>query len=271
MTSEKEECTVYCYNPLQNQWSTLPPFNFRRFGLGHIEGKLVAVGGVKQRPSRERTNEVYEFIEATGKWKKAYLPMPTARSSTVVFSLESALIVAGGVGERKASENIVEIFKANELQWYRAGKLPIAVHNMSGVLLNTDLYFIGGIRVGATYSQVLRSSVADLIKNAVPAHESSQKADNDIMSPWKALPDIPTNKTAITSLAGLLITLGGEENAIHMYSPSINSWINVGSLPALRLLTTINVLSPTEILMIGGFDGSRDVNTVYKGTLQICT
>ena len=275
VTSEKDECTIYCYDPLQDQWSTLPPFTFRRFGLGHIEGNLVAVGGAKQRPSREQTNEVHMFAGSIGRWKKAYPPMPMARSSPVVFSLEHALIVAGGFSyerERKVFENTVEVYKVKESQWYRASKLPIAEHNMSGVVLNTDLYFTGGIRVGATYSQVLCLSISDLISNAVPVNESTKKVDNNgAISSWKTLPDIPTNKTAITSLAGLLITLGGEKNAIHMYSPSISSWVHVGSLPEPRLLTTISVLSPLEILMIGGFDGSKYVSTVYKGTLQLST
>ena len=73
VTSDKEdECTIYCYDPLQDHWSTLPPFNFRHFGLGHIDGNLIAVGGARQRPSRERTNDLHAFIESTGRWKKAY-------------------------------------------------------------------------------------------------------------------------------------------------------------------------------------------------------
>ena len=280
VTSEKDECTIYCYDSLQDQWSALPPFNFRHFGLGHIEGNLVAVGGAKQRPSRERINDLHVFIESTGRWRKAYPPMPTARSSTVVLSLEHALIVAGGYsrkGERKVSENatgnIVEVFKVKESQWCRANKLPLAVQNMSGVVLNSCVYFTGGIRVGATYSQVVCSSISELMRNAVPANDTHEaNSDVDEHTPlWKMLPDIPTNKTAITSLAGLLITIGGEENTIHMYSPSIDSWVHVGSLPELRLLTTVSVLSPLEILMIGGSDGSKDMNTVYKGTLQLTT
>ena len=273
VTSEGEITTVYCYDPLQDQWSTLPPLNVRQFGLGHVEGKLVTLGGVKLPPSKERTSDVHTFVESTGKWKKAYPPMPTARSSAIVFSLENALVVAGGYsykGGKKVSENIVEVFKVKELQWYRAGKLPVSLQrvHMFGVVLNTELYLIGGLRVGATHSQVLYTSVADLINNAILANLKNDHGDIPLPD-WKTLPDTPTNKSAITSLAGMLITLGGEKNAIHMYSPSVNSWVRVGSLPALRLLTTINVLSPMEILVIGGFDGSKDVNTVYKGTLQL--
>ena len=269
----EEESPLYCYDTLQNEWYTLPALSIRHFGLGHIGDKLVTLGGIKSPPSKERVSDMYTLVENTGKWKKFYSPMPTARSSPVVFSLESALIVAGGYSYRegrKVLENVVEVFKVKESQWYVADELPLSLQrvNMFGTVLNTKLYLIGGIRVGATYSTVLSTSVTDLINNAVPANH---KTSHDDIPPtnWKGLPDTPTNKTAVTSLGGLLITLGGEKNAIHMYSPSIDSWVHIGSLPDLRLLTTVSVLSPMEILMIGGFDGSKDVNTVYKGTLQL--
>ena len=272
-TQAEGESPLYCYDTLQNEWSALPAFNVQHFGLGHIDSKLVTLGGIKSPPSNERVNEVYTFIENTGKWKKVYSPMPTARSSPMVFSLENALIVAGGFSYkegRKVLESVVEVFKLKESQWYRADMLPTSLQrvHMFGTVLNTELYLIGGLQVGATYSKVLSTSVTDLINNAIPANHKTDHGDFP-PTDWKTLPDTPTNKTAVTSVGGLLITLGGEENMIHMYSPSINSWVQVGSLPELRLLTTISALSPMEILMIGGFDGFKDVSTVYKGTLQL--
>ena len=53
-----------------------------------------------------------------------------------------------------------------------------------------------------------------------------------------------------------------------MYSPSTNSWIYISDLPAPRSSTAVAVLSSTELLVIGGYDGGR-VNTVYKGTLTL--
>ena len=271
----EEETPVYCYDLLQNKWSTLPPLNIRRFSPGHIDDKLVTLGGMKLPPSKERVNEMYTFVETTGKWKKVHSPMPTARSSPIVFSLDNALVVAGGYSYkdgRKVVENVVEVFKVKESQWYRANKLPTSLQrvHMFGTVLNNELYLIGGLRVGATYSKVLSTSVTDLINNAVPSNRKTDHGDVDIPpTNWRTLPDTPSNKSAVTSIGGLLITLGGEENTIHMYSPSIDSWVHVGSLPELRLLTTVSVLSPLEILVIGGFDGSKDTNTVYKGTLQL--
>ena len=40
-----DEHIVYCYDPLQDKWTTLPPLSVYYFGLGQVNGKLVVVGG----------------------------------------------------------------------------------------------------------------------------------------------------------------------------------------------------------------------------------
>ena len=286
--AKKDEHDVYCYDTSKNEWSVLPPLDVRLFSLGQIQGRLVAVGGAKARPSRERTNEVRTFVENAGKWKKTYASMPTARSSTVVLSLESLLIVVGGFVYSDESSFAVELFKTSDLQWYicrSSANLPFSSVNASGVLMNANVYMMSGIRIGVDHNNVAYVSVDDLICHAVPANIHSQKhhiidnSKHQSVSLWKMLPETPVNKAAISMLNGSLIAIGGEEgvdskngtSSIHIYSPLINSWINVGSLPGPRLTTTVSVLSPMEIIMIGGFDGTKDVNTVYKGILQLIT
>ena len=41
---------IYCYDPSQDKWTTLPPLpaRYMYFGLGQVSGKLVAVGGMKK-------------------------------------------------------------------------------------------------------------------------------------------------------------------------------------------------------------------------------
>ena len=61
MTDDKDNrYIVYCYDPSQDKWTTLPPLHFRSFDLGQVNGKLVAVGGVKECIA---TNEVYTYDE----------------------------------------------------------------------------------------------------------------------------------------------------------------------------------------------------------------
>ena len=52
---------VFCYDPSEDKWTTLPPLTVRCFGLGQLDGELVAVGGVKKRDS-EVTREVYSMM-----------------------------------------------------------------------------------------------------------------------------------------------------------------------------------------------------------------
>ena len=50
----KDNCyTVYCYDPSQDKWTTLPPLPVKYFDVCRINGKLVAVGRVKRRDGRE--------------------------------------------------------------------------------------------------------------------------------------------------------------------------------------------------------------------------
>jgi N-acetylneuraminic acid mutarotase len=77
-------------------------------------------------------------------------------------------------------------------------------------------------------------------------------------------------------LAGNLLAIGGNETPrkgvvtkeIYMYSPPTNSWIYISDLPAPRSDSIVAILSPTEVLVIGGWKDGDIVNTTYKGTLH---
>ena len=112
---------AYRYDPLQDKWTSLPPLPVIWFDLGQVNGKLVAVGGWKKGTWNE-TNEVYMYDERSRKWKQTIPPMPTARYSPGILSLQSALVVAGGY--TLSYIDAVEIFKSDTPQWYRTDPLP---------------------------------------------------------------------------------------------------------------------------------------------------
>jgi outer membrane protein assembly factor BamB len=95
VTGDDGDYTIYCYDPSRGKWTTLPPLPVKYFGLGQVDGKLVAVGGVK-KIEEEETNKVHTYDERSRKWKQTIPPMPTARDSPGVLSLQSALVVANG-------------------------------------------------------------------------------------------------------------------------------------------------------------------------------
>ena len=265
--------TIYCYDPSQDKWTTLPPLPIGGFGLGQVNGTLVAVGGKKS--GGQTSSEVYTYDERSQKWKQTIPPMPTARRYPGVLSLQSALIVAGGV--RLLFISAVEVFRLDTSQWYRTDPLLTAYRNMSLVAIGNTCYALGGYN-GSHLNQALYASVDDLLRNAVPANQTTHSGSSDTQSAWKTLPNTPAYGPAAAVLAGKLLAIGGKEvskggadkKEVYMYSPSTNSWIYISDLPAPRSFTAVAVLSSARVLVIGGWNEREGVNTVYQCTLT-CT
>ena len=279
VTDLKENCyLVYCYDPSQDKWTTLPPLPVKYFGVGHINGNLVAVGGVRKKDGRE-TGVVFSFqtSEQAQKWKQTIPPMLTARHSPGVLSLQSALVVAGGYTLSTRYVNTVEILKSDTSQWHCTDPLPAACLDASLVAIDNTCYALGGYIQGPSHlNQALYASVDDLLGNAVPANQTTHSGSSDTQSAWKTLPNTPTYDPTAAVLAGNLLAIGGDQTPrrgaatkeIYMYSPSTNSWVYISDLPAPRSDSIVAVLSPMEVLVIGGWKDGDIVNTTYKGTLS---
>ena len=276
MANEGDQYIVYCYDPSQDNWTKLPPLPVKYFGLGQVNGKLVAVGGWKMEYIN--TNEVFTYNGR--KWKQTLPPMPTARYSPGVLSLQSALVVANGCTSIFEYTEVVEIFKADTSQWYRADPLPTACHDISLVSIRNTCYALGGYKHPSNLNQVFYASVDDLLHNAVPANQTTHIGSSaNTQSAWKTLANTPTYEPAAAVLAGNLLAVGGklkeiskggaDKKEVFMFSPSTNSWIYISDLPEPRYTSAVAVLSSTEILLIGGWCGDHRVNTTYKGTLQL--
>ena len=274
---DSDNYIIYYYDPSQDKWTTLPPLPVRYFGLGQVNGKLVAVGGVKS--GNQTSSEVYTYDERSRKWKQTIPPMPTARQFPGVLSLQSALVVAGGNRGFRVYTDAVEIFKPDTSQWYRTDSLPVDCCLIPLVAIGNTCYALGGYN-GTRLNQALYASVDDLLRNALPANQTTLSGSSDTQSAWKTLPDTPAYRPAAAVLAGKLLAIGGNETSewgsaatkkeVYMYSRSTNSWIYISDLPAPRSATIVAGLSSTRVLVIGGWGEREGVNTVYQGTLT-CT
>lgn len=276
--SEDNEYIVYCYHPSLDTWTTLPPLSVKYFGLGQVLGKLVAIGGKKKIDGRA-TYGIYSFDEQVQRWKQTIPPMPSARFAASVLSLKSMLIVAGGRSAPSSFTDAVEVFNHETLQWYKTDPLPIACSSISLVSTQGTCYALGGYKYLSRLNQALYASINDLLHHAVPASQvsngNSTSRNDHTKSAWKECPKIPNNQPAAAVLAGSILTIGGKKlpsgaNAkeVHMYLPTVNSWIYFCDLPAPRFGSTVAALSSTEILVIGGYRDENRLSTVYKGTLH---
>ena len=274
---------VYCYDPLQDKWSALPPLTVRFYGLGRINGALVAVGGTKMDVKGMKrgmiTNEVYTYNEQLQTWEQTIPHMPTARQSPGVLSLESALIVASGYTSGQQFANTVEIFQQSTSQWYRTDPLLIDCCDVSMTANSDRCYVLGGFKEPLCLNQVLYTTVNDLLRNAVPVDQTTHtgSSDRDTQTAWKLLPNTPIYRPASCMLADHLLAIGGSETPeggadkkeVYMYSPSTNCWIYISNMPVSLCEISVNALSPVEILVTGGRMNGCRMNTVYRGILNL--
>ena len=169
------EYVVHSYKPSQNEWVTLPPLPVKYFGLGQLNGKLVAIGGVRAK-DKKPTGEVYTYDEKVQKWKQTIPSMQTAQASPGVLSIKSmyALIVAGGEVKQNSYTNAVEIFKPPMPQWYKAYSLPTACCEISTVSIDNTCYILGGYRYPSNLKQALCVSMEDLFHKIESIEEENQ-------------------------------------------------------------------------------------------------
>ena len=122
-------------------------------------------------------------------------PMPTARHSVGVLSLQSALVVAGGDRTLWNYIAAVEIFKLETSQWYRTDPLPTACCNISLVAIGSTCYALGGYR-DSYLNQALYTTVDDLLRTATPANQTTHSGSSNTQSAWKTLPNTPVYQPA---------------------------------------------------------------------------
>ena len=268
---------VFCYSSSEDTWNTLPACDVCGFGLSQVRGKLVTVGGIK-KSDRKVTNEVYEFDEVAHSWKQSVPPMPTARQSPAVLSHHSTLTVAGGTtGYTRTA--VVEVFREETSQWHTTEPLPFRWWNPSSLLINNRWYLLGGAAEGEDYSnRAVCTHVDLLLQKALPCDQASTDRDSTNNSAWEVLPNTPHYAPATATFGASLLVVGGTttskrpsnpQTAVHVYSPCTSAWIHISDLPAPRVWTATAMLSPTELLVIGGWNNRRRQNSVYKGLLRI--
>ena len=266
------DSNVCCYNSVEDNWTNLPPLPVKRFGLGQVSGKLVAVGGLNH--DNVPTNELYVYNDLLKRWEQEIPPMPTARCGAGVVSFQSALVVAGGetrergfLGEYISAMDIVEIFKSDTSQWYKTDRLHRTVRLVSGIAVGNTCYVFRAcilmpLRLKKQPETVMYASVDELLHNAVPANQTTHSGSSDTQSAWKTLPS-PTRFFFLAELAGNLIAIG-TDNQVYMYISSLESWINIGNTPTNEYLFSaytgmaVANLSPLEIIVLA--------KNVYKVT-----
>ena len=280
------ERQVFQYNPKQDTWSQLPICPTRYFGLTQLDGKLVTVGGCRIDKIIP-INDVYVFQDSET-WENIIIPpLPTARFYPIAFNYKSTLIVSGGLThwhtdfKLRTRTSAVEVFQTKTYQWYCAEPLPVAHSDMSCAIVNDTCYLIGGASSDGASIRAYCTSVSNLISRALPPnHPETSSTPQASPSPptWQVLPECPLAYSAAAELGGCLLAIGGMDgsgspsSAIHMYSPSTNSWVRIssGDLPVPRYKAAATQLEGGEVIFVGGkikLGSHPPTKTVFIGTV----
>ena len=268
---EENRLQVLQYDPLQDEWSRLPPCQVTYFAMAQFEGNLITVGGLIPHGGGN-TGKVYRFIEESQKWEEFLKPMPTARYYLSVATIQSAIVVSGGNTADYVYCSTVEVYSNKTSQWHTADPLPVPCGGMTSVTIADIWYQLGGNggdHEGKSLTTVMYTPLTDLIQKATsPTHQSASP-----MSVWKTLPDTPLMASAAASLSGTLLAVGGfygldsVSPAVYVFLPDTNSWVRAttGDLPEQHYSCAAVQLSSNRVLVVGG-DDQEISKTVYLGS-----
>ena len=279
VTENKDDAYyIFQYNTSGDEWSRLPPHprSLICFAMAHFTGHLITVGGGIKGSGA--TGKVYRFKEVSQEWEEFLQPMPTARFCFSVATTQSAIIAIGGATGVRDGKNVpcatVEMYSNETSQWYTADPLPAPYYLMSSITIAGTCYLLGGRGANnKPTTAVLYAHLASLVQKAIShTHQSASRT-----SVWKTLPDTPLKASAVASLSGNLLAVGGHDTkttfpAINVYFPLTNSWVRLvgGDLPEPCTLCTAVQLSSNTMIVIGGWNNQDKLTkTVFIGTVTV--
>ena len=273
---------VFRYNPVVDKWITLPPAPMHYFSVGHLQGKLVLVGGVV--PSTERyTADVHTYDDEYQLWVKSIPPMSTPRVAAAVIGHSSALIVCGGIAEDHVVLASVEVYDSVTSRWSEATPLPSPRYKLSSALIGNTCFLVGGCKTQGAHCNAKHSVLSASI-DSILERESSTSEPSQTAPVWTALANVPHYHTTTATLGGCLLAVGGKNKddfangkpkaSVHAYSPVNSHWLHIGDLPSPRCWCITAPLPTGEVLVIGGGEKNRDNWThncasVFKGSIQL--
>ena len=246
---------VVKYSTTRNKWSKLAPAPVVGFGLGHLGGGVVLVGGMTVTEN-SFTGKIHSLDATSQQWMEKLPAMPTARRMLAVISHKGiVLVVCGGVG-RDGMLNTVEMLNRETLQWHTLSPLPIPWAGMSTAIIGNTCFLMGGVHKDKNCQFVLQCQLDRL-------HALT----------WIPLPNSKLFLPSAAILGGSLLSIGGVtkhiqslsqsliaqifgsilSDCIYVYHPGLSQWLAFGdSVPTHYAGGSVVSLPENKLLIISG-------------------
>ena len=254
-------------------WTRLQmPGEQRKSTLATVNGRLVAVGGVRLVKSGKDTktvdsNDIAVWEESSSSWTYPYPPMPHECHDSAAVGFKHYLVVIGGRRVVVSSLSEVMILDTNTKQWYST-ETGMPYYNWHGkpVVIGDTLYLILHFVEEVSMSKkVIKVSLHDFISQVI-------NGCKDVKSLWKELRNIPFYGSTPCAVGNMLAIVGGRPGGfarrlflertklvpsepssdIYAYHPEMNDWIKVGEIPIGRWFCGCAMLPSGELLVAGG-------------------
>ena len=246
---------VHKYHFTNDTWSTLPKVDRKKFAMVCYNSQLILIGGKGLRA--EYCNSLLVWDEQGHTWTDGlYPPMNTARMQPTALSHKEHIIVAGGKNARLTSLDSVEVFDGNK--WYYVAPLPVKIHSAKAALFENQLYLMGGNGQKKTVY-------------CAPLDSLNENCPSDV---WGSIPDTDFQDATVVTFGNTLIALGGSTamgstNAVCGYFTGTKTWLRLSKpLPRPLCAATAVVVSPEELLVIGGRSGAISYKSVVRAMLK---
>ena len=258
------ENKIMMYDSETGKWAILPECPKAAFSIAVVNGLLTAIGG------RQSGNDTKSLLSLTRqqKWTEQFPPMTYYHNDPVVACTSTSLIVAGGYGsdEERAP---VEVMDTETLRWSTAASLPYPWHQATATICGDSLYIAGGFANDVMTKSVLTCVVSELLQSTATQHPSSEatptasglQPSTDGQRVWQELAELPVYWSALVTLQGRLLAVGGCDSdcnpisAVHQYNSATNSWNVVSRMNNKRIYCFAAVLPDNTLVVVGGTTG----------------
>ncbi|XP_065905424.1 probable serine/threonine-protein kinase drkD isoform X2 [Dysidea avara] len=252
---------IVVYDPADNSWSATPITTpYCNFAMAILNNRLIIAGG--QDKSHKVTNKIFSV---DGDELKKYTKMITSRGWATAAGHHGTLIITGGEADHHKRLASTELFDSSTAQWYATDNLPLLHCRLQAVVLDNNLYLLGGIDQGNNYSPTVFTAPLDTL----PSH----------VLKWDFYQDTPWCRSAAVSVQDrYLLAVGGISKTgdrftrtgdIHMFNKVSQSWKAIGKIPSERYTTAAVCIDDNTIMVFGGMHDTMDcTNTVWIGSFE---
>lgn len=250
----RDSNTVFRYNAINGEGMEFPNSLYQNSAVVTVDGRLVLIGGVSEG---HVTNKVLT-LHYSGQWVEEYPPMNSERSRPAAVCVTNGkfrehIVVIGGKAEDGSHTCDVQFLNTITKCWYSLSPTPHSLAVPSAVLCGGQLYVTGSN--GGGYSCSIQSLMSY-------NDDESQPPPTGLL--WKPLPCLPVSDTAVATLRGQVVLIGGCKvgepavcSIIHQLVE--DHWAEVGStlLPRRESLTVSP--SPDKVIVLGGVGAGNSV------------